>query len=310
MVVRVGMSEIISSLYVELHRLHTEFPELVAATKPDAGPKFVAELGCGAGNSVFPLLTANENPLLKLHACDFSSHAVKLVQHNPLYADPPLGSISASVWDLTSDSLPDGIAPGSVDIVVLVFVLSALHPQEWAKAVANIYKILKPGGYAVMRDYGRHDMTQLRFKEGRLLDENFYIRGDKTRVYFFELDELSLLFSGATATPAQKEDGNTGTVMEVEADNDGSFSTPQNKSATAGTPEPIPADSIPNSPHPLLLDPIENAPPGCPAHPLFSVEQLGVDRRLLVNRKRQVKMYRVWMQGKFRKLQPQSLSMD
>jgi tRNAThr (cytosine32-N3)-methyltransferase len=37
-------------------------------------------------------------------------------------------------------------------------------------------------------------------------------------------------------------------------------------------------------------------------HPLFKIEQLGVDRRLLVNRKRQLKMYRVWMQGKFRKL--------
>lgn len=65
---------------------------------------------------------------------------------------------------------------------------------------------------------------------------------------------------------------------------------------TSSMPED--ANAAPLHPNLLTLNPF----PDCPPHPLFTIEQLGVDRRLLVNRKRQLKMYRVWMQGKFRKV--------
>ncbi|KAF8806849.1 methyltransferase [Phlegmacium glaucopus] len=310
--------------------LHNEFPELVAATQPEAGPFTIIEIGCGAGNSVFPLLAANRNAYLDLRAYDYSSHAVKLVQNDPLYTSPKVGSIRASVWDVTSpDGLPEDISPETVDIVILVFVMSALHPDEWGQAINNIQKMLKPGGLVVFRDYGRHDLTQLRFKEGRLLDDNFYIRGDKTRVYFFTLDELSLLFTGAKVSTVQQtpfitsdsgdhgdteNDPNLRTVeSQPENDHHSSFISQSPPSTTLGRHHvtqqihfiettPLPScltSELPADIHPNLLSPLVN----CPPHPIFTTEQLGVDRRLIVNRKRQLKMYRVWMQGKFRKPQ-------
>ncbi|RDB18534.1 tRNA(Thr) (cytosine(32)-N(3))-methyltransferase [Hypsizygus marmoreus] len=292
--------------------LHNEFPELVDATQSEAGPVSITEVGCGAGNSVFPLLSTNKNSQLVLRAYDYSTHAVKLVQNNALYQSPPAGSIHAAVWDVTSrNGLPAEVEPESVDIVILVFVLSALHPDEWGRAISNIHKMLKPGGLVLLRDYGRHDLTQLRFKAGRLLDENFYIRGDKTRVYFFELDELALLFTGARALAGQTTDHTT-EELEEDASEASSPARPGSSNFTEAPISDAPSPSTPISPptsdsttrsspasiHPNLLSPLAD----CPPQPLFMTEQLGVDRRLLVNRKRQLKMYRVWMQGKFRKV--------
>jgi len=284
------------------------------------------------------LLTANQNPDLHLHAYDYSHHAVKLVQRDPLYVSPPFGTIHASTWDVTSqDGLPSDIVPWTVDIAILVFVMSALHPDEWGMAVNNVQKMLKPGGVVLFRDYGRYDLTQLRFKGGRLLDENFYIRGDKTRVYFFELDELALLFTGAKASETRQVCDTSATQVQLSDENENedninNFSPSDTERAKDSQLDGLIASSIPLPPdishanqatakvisemltspstcisdssstpstiHPNLLSPMMN----CPPHPLFVAEQLGVDRRLIVNRKRQLKMYRVWMQGKFRKL--------
>ena len=85
-----------------------------------------------------------------------------------------------------------------------------------------------------------------------------------------------------------------------------SLVTQQSSYMALGHPHPTEDTSLPSSLnseppadiHPNLLSPLVS----CPPPPIFITEHLGVDRRLIVNRKRQLKMYRVWMQGKFRKL--------
>jgi Methyltransferase domain len=83
----------------------------------------IFEAGCGVGNAMFPILAENENPNLKIHGRDYSPRAIEVLrsdpQFDPLYA-------TADVWDVASDSLPEGIPESSVDVITLCFVLSAL----------------------------------------------------------------------------------------------------------------------------------------------------------------------------------------
>jgi tRNAThr (cytosine32-N3)-methyltransferase len=225
--------------------LQQEFPILDEITEADAGPVVLLEIGAGAGNTAFPILAKNKNPHLKIHACDFSKQAVQVMRNHEDYDSKP---IQADVWDVAGDTLPPDLADGSVDVALMVFIFSALSPSQWKKAVENVWRVLKPGGQVCFRDYGRGDLAQVRFRKGRYLEENFYIRGDGTRVYFFDKDELASIWSGNLPTANESSD----------------------QEESLGQPQ-------------------------------FDIENLGVDRRLLVNRARKLKMHRCWLQGRFRK---------
>ncbi|XP_001518238.1 tRNA N(3)-methylcytidine methyltransferase METTL2A [Ornithorhynchus anatinus] len=195
----------------------------------------ILEVGCGVGNTVFPILQTNNDPGLFVYCCDFSTTAVDLVQANSEY-DP--SRCFAFVHDLCDEHKSYPMPEGSLDIIILVFVLSAVDPDKMQNAITRLSCLLKPGGRILLRDYGRYDMAQLRFKTGRCLSENFYVRGDGTRVYFFTQDELHGLFSSAG------------------------------------------------------LEKVQNV----------------VDSRLQVNRGRQLTMYRIWIQCRYRKPLPSSPS--
>ncbi len=47
--------------------------------------------------------------------------------------------------------------------------------------------MLRPDGLLLFRDYGLYDHAMLRFSAGHKLSDNFYVRQDGTRAYYFSL---------------------------------------------------------------------------------------------------------------------------
>ncbi|KAG8447025.1 hypothetical protein GDO86_014465 [Hymenochirus boettgeri] len=125
----------------------------------------IMEVGCGVGNTVFPILQNNIDPGLFVYCCDFSSTAVDLVKSNEHY-DP--SRCFAFVHDVSNEHCPFPVPEHSLDVIVLIFVLSAICPEKMQSVISRLGRLLKPGGCILLRDYGRYDMAQLRFKKDDL----------------------------------------------------------------------------------------------------------------------------------------------
>ena len=204
------------------------------------------------------------------------------------------------MWDVAGAELPPGIVEGTVDVVLMIFVFSALAPAQWARAVWNVWRVLKPGGRVLFRDYGRGDLAQVRFKKGRWMGDNFYVRGDGTRVYFFEKDELERIWGGERGDNEgdemggeKRDEGNSGKVDERIAEGIADMTLNLEEQQEKPSEEQQEKPSQPDNASAQETDEAES--------PAFEIVHSGVDRRMLVNRQRKLKMYRCWIQAVFRK---------
>lgn len=195
----------------------------------DINTPVVLEIGCGVGNSLIPLMELN--PDKYFIGFDCSKTAVELFQKRE---DFNKEKCHLFVLDPITEEINSQVPNNSIDVAILIFVLSAIAPKHMDRVLKQIFDSLKPGGILLLRDYGQYDMTQMRFyakKNPNKMAENYYRREDGTFTYFFEKETTNKLF------------GSVG----------------------------------------------------------FLCEDTKYDTRVLYNRKRMLKMYRVWIRGRFRK---------
>ncbi|TGZ66187.1 hypothetical protein CRM22_005455 [Opisthorchis felineus] len=193
-----------------------------------SAPLSILEVGCGVGNFLLPLLedlvssadgscsSSDSNrhshclnrltTASNVYACDISQRAVHMFNDRAFRSGL---DCTAFVCDISKDgALKEQLyqhqtsanhTVSSLDLVTLIFVLSALNPDDMVTCLKNIKSVLKHGGRLLFRDYGIHDHAQLRFGRGTRLSRErpSYARQDGTLSYFFEKSELEALFGEA-----------------------------------------------------------------------------------------------------------------
>lgn len=191
--------------FVELHAL---LPSVDTTVTPPSA--ILLEVGCGVGNTLFPLLA--KFPSLITYGFDVSKRAIqhiegtdKYKQLSP-YAEHNAGAghvnrLHVAVFDITQtvDSveqypfkLPQSppLQYNAVNYMTCIFVLSSLSLQQVQTTLHNLYQLLAVDGTLFIRDYAIYDLAELRFSPKNKLTDHFYVRRDGTRSQFFDLQRM------------------------------------------------------------------------------------------------------------------------
>ena len=198
------------------------------STQMERPKRLVLEVGCGSGSSCLPILrNCSENTIIL--ACDCSAKAVdvckSVVQSSTdaknfgaFVSDPSLESDESDTYFaqdvkrahgqlMESETTTIDDAVGLADIVLMVFVLSAVPPKRVPRFMKQIFDATKCGGKVCFRDYALYDLPMMRFKETHSIHSTcsdadgrtprLYERGDGTLSRFFSLDTIRDIFESS-----------------------------------------------------------------------------------------------------------------
>ncbi|KAH3756021.1 methyltransferase protein 2-A [Pelomyxa schiedti] len=120
----------------------------------------IFEAGCGVGNTLLPLMALL--PECHFFGCDCSPRAIDILQKHEKFDS---SRCKPFVCDLTQPLPPvllETIPRNSIDVIVIVFTLSAILPHQLNTVISNLWEVLAPGGKIFIRDYGLYDLAQMR----------------------------------------------------------------------------------------------------------------------------------------------------
>ena len=151
--------------------------------------------------------------------CDLSQTAVRFANER-IAREQLAHRATAIAWDIAHPPPAAALPPDGVDTVLAIFTLSALPPEDLARAFVQLAAALRPGGQLLLRDYARLDAKHLKFAraaharlphaEHAMLPASstggeggegggceWYARGDGTTALFLTVEAVRELASAA-----------------------------------------------------------------------------------------------------------------
>lgn len=151
----------------------------------------VLDVGCGAGRHAMFFARLG----LKTHAVDFSSSGIEATVKWAEAEGLKINAKVASAFDLP-------FADESMDAVLCYGVLYYLDYENFKKAVAEIRRVLKPGGHCLVLTRTEEDS---RIKGAEQIDPHTYILSDNLEVYGAEAGMVHCFLDADSAREVFKD---------------------------------------------------------------------------------------------------------